>query len=512
MPIQKHIRDVPSDKRIKVILPMDETRSTPYKPWDALDMSAVGLHILTPPLFKMEFLTCLYLNQNNLSFVPHQISNLASLELVDLSHNKLRSLPREMGKLRKMQELLLFHNQLEMLPFEIGQLFLIHTLGLHGNPLAEPLRTYASDGTERVMNYLLDNVPISDPPPPREMLRPLQTRYRQGESKHHSTFTVFCYNVLCSKYATRQLYSYCPPWALEWDYRKENILKELEHYNADIILLQEVEQSEFYGYFQPELHQRGYEGVYRAKSRARTMGERDRKFVDGCAIFFRCAEFTLHQEMLVEFERLASSVGAGSQDMLNRVMPKDNIAVGVILKHVKTGKPMFVGNAHLTWDPVFKDVKVVQAALLVNEVNKFIEQYEAQLPEESKGGPRMPVVLGGDFNSEPSSGVYELLATGRIGQDHPDLEDRDYKTFGERVGFDHKLNLKSVYTGEMPYTNYTHEYKGIIDYVFYSADRFAPTELLGPVDAYAMREFDGCPNPHFASDHLPLFGELAWTD
>lgn len=124
----------------------------------------------------------------------------------------------------------------------------------------------------------------------------------------------------------------------------------------------------------------------------------------------------------------------------------------------------------------------------------------------------MPVLLGGDFNSEPSSGVYELLATGRIGQDHPDLEDRDYKTFGERVGFDHNLNLKSVYTGEMPYTNYTHEYKGIIDYVFYSADHFAPMELLGPVDADRMKDCDGCPNPHFSSDHLALFGELAWTN
>lgn len=30
-----------------------------------------------------------------------------------------------------------------------------------------------------------------------------------------------CYNVLCDKYATRQMYGYCPSWALSWEYRKK---------------------------------------------------------------------------------------------------------------------------------------------------------------------------------------------------------------------------------------------------------------------------------------------------
>lgn len=50
--------------------------------------------------------------------------------------------------------------------------------------------------------------------------------------------TVMCYNVLCDKYATRQMYGYCPTWALAWEYRKKNILAEIRHYTADIISLQ----------------------------------------------------------------------------------------------------------------------------------------------------------------------------------------------------------------------------------------------------------------------------------
>lgn len=53
-----------------------------------------------------------------------------------------------------------------------------------------------------------------------------------------ATFTVMCYNVLCDKYATRQLYGYCPSWALNWEYRKKGIMEEITNCDADIISLQ----------------------------------------------------------------------------------------------------------------------------------------------------------------------------------------------------------------------------------------------------------------------------------
>lgn len=103
-------------------------------------------------------------------------------------------------------------------------------------------------------------------------------------------FTVMCYNVLCDKYATRQMYGYCPSWALDWEYRKKGILDEIRHYAADIISLQEVETDQFYNFFLPELKQDGYDGIFSPKSRAKTMAENDRKYVDGCAIFYRTAK------------------------------------------------------------------------------------------------------------------------------------------------------------------------------------------------------------------------------
>ncbi|EFN73660.1 CCR4-NOT transcription complex subunit 6 [Camponotus floridanus] len=150
--------------------------------------------------------------------------------------------------------------------------------------------------------------------------------------KQARIFTVMCYNVLCDKYATRQMYGYCPSWALDWEYRKKGILDEIRHYAADIISLQEVETDQFYNFFLPELKHDGYDGIFSPKSRAKTMAENDRKYVDGCAIFYRTAKFSLIKEHLVEFNQLAMANAEGSDNMLNRVMPKDNIGLAALLR------------------------------------------------------------------------------------------------------------------------------------------------------------------------------------
>lgn len=50
--------------------------------------------------------------------------------------------------------------------------------------------------------------------------------------------SVMCYNVLCDKYATRNMYGYCPSWALSWENRRKGIMQEIKNCDADIITLQ----------------------------------------------------------------------------------------------------------------------------------------------------------------------------------------------------------------------------------------------------------------------------------
>jgi CCR4-NOT transcription complex subunit 6 len=250
-------------------------------------------------------------------------------------------------------------------------------------------------------------------------------------------FTTMCYNVLCDKYATRQFYGYCPAWALAWDYRKKLILDDIKNFNADVICLQELETEQFYQYFLPELRQFDYDGIFSPKSRAKTMSENDKKHVDGCAIFFKTSRFKMIKDYLIEFNQIAMQTAEGSEDMLNRVMTKDNIGLAALLEvksdddnngiEVITTPPnsnlnkspngkengqtstnsatslssnttsstttstssvsssiinnrqlILITTAHIHWDPEYCDVKLVQTLMFTNEIKSIIEQAQRE--------------------------------------------------------------------------------------------------------------------------------------
>ncbi|CAH2040750.1 unnamed protein product, partial [Iphiclides podalirius] len=341
-------------------------------------------------------------------------------------------------------------------------------------------------------------------------------------------FTVMCYNVLCDKYATRQMYGYCPSWALEWDYRKKGILDEIRHYSADIISLQAMETDQFYNFFLPELKQDGYDGIFSPKSRAKTMSESERKYVDGCAIFFRSAKFALVKEHLIEFNQLAMANSEGSDNMLNRVMPKDNIGLAALLKTKEAawengiptdssmlGQPILVCTAHIHWDPEFCDVKLIQTMMLSNELRSILDD-SARTLRLAGHRDNVQLLLCGDFNSLPDSGVVEFLSSGRVSSEHRDFKELGYANVlrrmpGSEHEFTHNFKLASAYSEDiMPYTNYTFDFKGIIDYIFYSKQSMTPLGLLGPLSQDWFREHKvvGCPHPHIPSDHFPLLVEL----
>ncbi|CAM9565135.1 unnamed protein product [Heterosigma akashiwo] len=54
-------------------------------------------------------------------------------------------------------------------------------------------------------------------------------------------FRVVTYNILAEIYATQQMYPHIDFWALNWTYRKHNLLRELLESSADVLCLQEVQ-------------------------------------------------------------------------------------------------------------------------------------------------------------------------------------------------------------------------------------------------------------------------------
>ncbi|KAJ3021509.1 Glucose-repressible alcohol dehydrogenase transcriptional effector [Thoreauomyces humboldtii] len=509
--------------------------------WNVLDLGGMQMKNISQSLFNYTFLKALYLSHNAFSTLSPDVTKLVNLVVLDISGNRLSSVPSELGMLVSLRELLLHDNELTFLPPELGQLYQLEVLGLEGNPLNEPVVSMIQkEGTSAVVTYLREMCPVGPPPADREWIA-LEDEYA-GDTK--DTFTVMTYNILAEKYATAQQYAYTPSWALSWDYRKDLLLQDILNYNADIICLQEVQMDHYEDFFREQLSQLGgYEGVFYPKSRARTMAEYERRQVDGCATFWKGAKLTLLEKHCVEFQQIAMQKPElrKTDDVFNRVMIKDNVAVVTLLENKQTHTRILTANAHLTWESSYADVKLVQTGMLMEELDRLgtawtrtAKDSPAHSPAGGRPGSggaggsngaatngnlasspttaaagtetnRFPLLMCGDLNSLPDSGVYEYLSRGRVPQDHKDFGTYTYGPYTSE-GLHHKFSLKSSYshTGELDFTNFTPDFTGVIDYVWYSTNTLDVSGLLGSVDKDYVARTVGFPNAHHPSDHLPL--------
>ncbi|KZF25029.1 glucose-repressible alcohol dehydrogenase transcriptional effector [Xylona heveae TC161] len=509
--------------------------------WMSLDFGGQGLRALSEPLFNYTFLDKLYLNFNKLTHLPAAIGRLRHLTHLDLSNNQLSELPAEIGMLSSLKNLLLFDNNLHSLPYELGYLYQLEFLGIEGNPLEDSLKDQlVQNGTKALVTHLRESAPVSLPPQQRDWIV-LDDTPPPATGPPQEKLTVLSYNTLCDRYATHTQFGYTPSLALSWEYRKDLILQEIREPDADILCLQEVDMDNYNEFFRPQLAYNDYRGVFWPKSRARTMAEKEAKLVDGCATFFKSSKYLLLDKQIIDIANTAINRPdmKGEHDIFNRVMPRDNIAVVVFLENRATGTRFIVVNAHMHWDPAYNDVKLVQVAILLEQVAKLSEKYAKWPPvidkaafklsddsEEGKQsepeppqelapsaqystGVQIPLIVSGDYNSTTDSGAYDLLAHGQLSKSHPDLANRGYGNF-TREGMAHPFNLKSSYSnvGELSFTNYTPGFTEVVDYIWYSTNALQVTGLLGEVDKEYLRKVPGFPNYHFPSDHLALLSEF----
>jgi CCR4-NOT transcription complex subunit 6 len=493
-------------------IPRITSKKFPDQLWGGLDLSGQAIANLSPKLFQYEFLTKLYLNGNNLSQVPKEIKNLKYLKVLDLSNNRLTSVPPELGLLTALKYLYLFDNNLTTLPFEFGNLFALHFLGLEGNPdfNLEYIKILAQKGTRSLIIHLRDNVPKTLPPPKRQWIElsedgeiadPDDEQEMQDEK---GSFTVLDYNVLCQHYASARMYSYTPSWALSWDYRKDVLKKQILECDADVICLQEVETQLFEDYWLDLMAERGYRGVFHAKYRARRMNEKEAKKVDGCATFYKASKFSLAEKKSLEYTQIVLNAARykKTDDVFNRLQSRDNIGLITILTNLETQQDILVANTHLHWDPALNDVKTVQVGVLLEEI-ELIAKKNLKTTEDSVM-KTLPVLVCGDFNSQPHSAVYQLFSTGFV-KDHEDVKGRDYGKFTEK-GFSHGFHFKSAYSniGEMSFTNFTPSFTDVLDYIWYTPSTLSVRGLLGEMDSEYLSHYVGFPNAHAPSDHIPL--------
>lgn len=213
----------------------------------------------------------------------------------------------------------------------------------------------------------------------------------------HKEFKVMSYNVLSQYllYEHLRLYSKHDQDALDWKRRRRLILNEITAEQPDILCLQEVEE-EHIPTFYNRLELIGYNSIYK---------QRTGDHVDGCAIYFKPNVFKLEEESTVEFRQPGV-----------RVLDRDN--VGIVLKLRVADSPdnyIVVATTHLLYNPRRQDVKLAQVQVLLAEIER--------LAYNSKTNSYYPIILTGDFNLTPGTGVYKLITEGRL-----KYEGMSYKT------------------------------------------------------------------------------------
>ncbi|KAI2602455.1 glucose-repressible alcohol dehydrogenase transcriptional effector [Hypoxylon sp. NC1633] len=524
--------------------PVNVDKALDRQDWLNLDFSGQGLKNISMMLFDhYAFLTELYLASNNLTRLPREIGQLRSLRILDVSNNQLTSLPPELGMCTPLRQLNLFNNHIHTVPSELGALHFLDMLGLHGNPLEhEQKQKLAEEGTKAFIAQLKEQAPVPMPPNPRI---PITIQEDVGSDKER--IRVMSWNTLCDKAATSTLYGYTPSSALSWEYRKDSIMREFRERDADILCLQETAMDAFHHFFTPELAEYGYKGVFHVKTRYKHLTGKDQQSVDGCSIFYKSDKYILLDTQLVDFRQTAINRPdmKSADDVFNRVMPKDTIAVYCFFESRFTGNRFIVVNAHLCWESYLADVKAVQTGILMELVTKQAEKYtrreavpidEKRLQksataagdsddsddypdpapsQEYRTNTDIPLLLCGDYNSMADSSVYELLEKGRIPPDHPDLVGHSYGNF-TRDGIEHPFSLRNSYAhlfgtpDELTFTNYTPTFSGVIDYIWYTTNTLDVVELLGPPDYEYLKRVPGFPNYHFPADHIQIMGDFVF--
>ncbi|XP_076909917.1 carbon catabolite repressor protein 4 homolog 1-like [Bidens hawaiensis] len=363
-------------------------------------------------------------------------------------------------------------------------------------------------------------------PSPRRLISVTNADVAGSLDSSSGTFSVLSYNVLCDAYATSDLYGYCPSWALSWPYRRQNLLREIVGYLADIVCLQEVQSDHFEEFFAPELDKHGYQALF--KRRTAEVQNGNNQIIDGCATFFRRDRFSHVKKYEVEFNKAAQSLtdalvpNAQKKTALNRLV-KDNVALIVVLE-AKFGNQgvdplgkrqlICVANTHVNVPNELKDVKLWQVHTLLKGLEKIAASAD------------IPMLVCGDFNSVPGSAPHALLAMGTVDPMHPDLAVDPlgilrpdtklthtlplvsaYSSFA-RIGYEQQKKRVDPNTNEPLFTNCTRDFIGTLDYIFYSADSLSVESLLELLDEDSLRKDTALPSPEWSSDHIALLAEF----
>ncbi|CAK90954.1 unnamed protein product (macronuclear) [Paramecium tetraurelia] len=309
-------------------------------------------------------------------------------------------------------------------------------------------------------------------------IQALKNQYQLEFINFRHTISILSYNILADIYCEQSYFSYADFQNLKFLNRSTKIIDQLKNFNADILCLQEVDNIEFY---QDNIKNLQYDICYCQRPQRS----------DGCLIAFKIEKFKILISQEYSLDQLALDYGLPLQYL------RQNVFQIVRLEHLLTKKQFIIGNIHTFWNPNQDDLKFFQIVQLV------------QFMEAQKESEDQILIFCGDFNSLPKSNPIQYIQ-----KNNPIVERIEMSTNQIKLQndiFQHygppKLNWESAYHPFPTFTNYTNNFKGCIDYIYYHNAKVE--KILSIPNQSLLQKEVALPNSNFPSDHVPI---LAYFD
>ncbi|XP_046829334.1 2',5'-phosphodiesterase 12 isoform X3 [Vespa crabro] len=336
---------------------------------------------------------------------------------------------------------------------------------------------------------------------------PFDTRHMFTKSKlTGNSFRVTSYNILANVYASttyskENLFPYCPEYALDIDYRKQLILKELLGFNSDIICLQEVDNKIYDNDFMPTLSLLQYKSIFNTKNESS----------EGLAVFFNkerfeelCYDSTVigNNTELPKFALIWSKI---QNEKAKKRFSQKNTTVQVLALRARErlSDILVIANTHLYFHPDADHIRLLQAYYILLYIENFTEKIKQEHPQSN-----VSILLCGDFNSVPECGIYQLMTENYIPENYKDWSSNLEETVKD-VSLTYNIRFASA-CGTPIYTNYTPEFAGCLDYIFYEKNKFEVEQIIPMPSNEELTIHIGLPSIVLPSDHISLCADLKW--
>ncbi|XP_059868976.1 nocturnin [Delphinus delphis] len=291
-----------------------------------------------------------------------------------------------------------------------------------------------------------------------------------GPSSSHTPIRVMQWNILAQALGEgKDNFVQCPLEALKWEERKCLILEEILAYQPDILCLQEVDH--YFDTFHPLLSRLGYQGTFFPKPWSPCLDVEHNNGPDGCALFFLQNRFKL--------------VNSANIRLTAMTLKTNQVAIAQTLECKESSRQFCIAVTHLKARTGWERFRSAQGCDLLQNLQSITQ------------GAKIPLIVCGDFNAEPTEEVYRHFASS-------------------------SLNLSSAYKllsadgqSEPPYTTWkirtSGECRHTLDYIWYSKHALSVRSALDLLTEEQIGP-NRLPSFNYPSDHLSLVCDFSFNE